>query len=52
MKHETDTNIFRVIQPIQCETFNIFWLRKAEEMRNHNNKQKNNTFYIYISMMP
>ena len=51
MKHKTDTNIFRVVQLIMRETFNIFWLRKAEEMRNHNNKHKNNTFHIYISVM-
>ena len=51
MKHQTDTYIFRVVQPIQCETLNIFWLRKAEEMRNHHNKQTNNTFHIYISVM-
>ena len=51
MKHKTDNYIVRVDQSIQCETLNIFWLRKAEEMKNHNNKEKNNTFNIYISVM-
>ena len=52
MKHKTDSYIFRVVQSILCEAFNIFWLRKAEEMRNHNNKQKKqNTFQIYSSVM-
>ena len=51
MKHKTDTYIFRVVHSIQCEIFNIFWLRKAEEMRNRNNKQKNYTFHIHISVM-
>ena len=50
MKHKTDTYIFRVAQSIQGKTFNIFWLRKAEEMRNHNNKQKKQHFlYLHFS---
>ena len=51
MKHKTDTYIFRVDQSIQGEPLNIFGLRKAEEMRNHNNKEKKDTFHIYISVM-
>ena len=47
MKDKTDTYIFRTVQSIQCETFNIFRRRKAEEMRNHNNKQ--HFFYLHFS---
>ena len=48
MKHKTDSYIFRVVQSIQSEAFNIFWLRKAEKMRNHNNKQKKTEHFSYL----
>ena len=51
IKHKTDSYIYRVVQSIQCEILKIFGLRKAEEMRNHNNTHKNNIFHVYISVM-